>query len=94
MAGKTQPASSADKPRRRLHLAVLKQMVTLVTGGFGLVAALAWNNVIQEFVESFIKPYLPQGSGLLSLLLYAFLVTILAVTTAIYLSQLIEKLDQ
>ena len=69
-------------------------MVTLVTGGFGLVAALAWNNVIQEFVESFIKPYLPQGSGLLSLLLYAFLVTILAVTTAIYLSQLIEKLDQ
>ncbi|OGG28143.1 hypothetical protein A3A64_03150 [Candidatus Gottesmanbacteria bacterium RIFCSPLOWO2_01_FULL_48_11] len=85
MVGKTQQ-------KKRLHVAVLKQMVTLVTGGFGLVAALAWNNVIQEFVESYIKPYLPQGSGVLSLLLYALLVTALAVTTAIYLSQLIERL--
>src|SRR3989344_9685132 len=83
MVGKTQQ-------KKRLHVAVLKQMVTLVTGGVGLVAAPAWDNVIQEFVESYIKPYLPQGSGVLSLLLYALLVTALAVTTAIYLSQLIE----
>src|SRR3989344_7770361 len=52
MAGKTQQ-------KKRLHLVILKQIVTLATGGFGLVAALAWNNVIQEFVADFIKPYLP-----------------------------------
>ena len=87
MAGKTQY-------KKRLHVAVLKQMVTLATGGFGLVAALAWNNVIQEFVEEFIKPYLPAGSGILSLLVYALLVTTLAVTVTIYLSQLIERFDR
>ncbi|KKS80913.1 MAG: hypothetical protein UV55_C0026G0023 [Candidatus Gottesmanbacteria bacterium GW2011_GWC1_43_10] len=64
---------------RKLHLAILKQMATLTTSGFGLVAALAWNNVIQDLVNNYIKPYLPQGSGLMSLFLYAVLITTLAV---------------
>ena len=84
MAGKTQQ-------KKRLHLVILKQIVTLATGGFGLVAALAWNNVIQEFVADFIKPYLPRGSGLVSLFVYALLVTVLAVIVTIYLSQLTER---
>ena len=86
--------SKEKQTRKRLHIAVLKQMVTLATGGFGLVAALAWNNVIQEFVATAIKPYLPQGSGIISLMVYAVLITMLAVTTTIYLSKLIEKLDR
>lgn len=87
MAVKTQ--SSED---RKLHKEILKQMVTLTTSGFGLVAALAWNNVIQELVETQIKPYLPSGSGLLSLLLYAILITVLAVTISYQLSKVIEKI--
>jgi|GEM_PF-338601 len=81
------------KPTRRLHKEVLKQMVTLATSGFGLVAALAWNNVIQEVVNNYIKPYLAQGSGLLSLLLYAILITTLAVTVTYQLTKLVEKLE-
>ena len=77
---------------RKLHREIVKQMVTLATSGFGLVAALAWNNVIQEFVNTQIKPYLPSGSGLLSLLLYAILITILAVTIPYQLTKLVEKL--
>ena len=77
---------------RKLHREIVKQMVTLATSGFGLVAALAWNNVIQEFVNTQIKPYLPSGSGLLSLLLYAILITILAVTITYQLTKLVEKL--
>ncbi len=80
--------------KKQLHIAVLKQMVTLATGGFGLVAALAWNNVIQELVNNHIKPFLPKGSGLISLFIYAVLVTTLAVVITLNLSKLIEKLEK
>ena len=79
--------------KKQLHIVILKQMLTLATSGFGLVAALAWNNVIQEFVTTKIKPYLPAGSGLTSLIIYALVVTILAVTVTYQLSKLIEKLE-
>jgi cytochrome b subunit of formate dehydrogenase len=85
----------ADKkqPSKLIHLAILKQMLTLTTSGFGLVAALAWNSVIQEFVTTQIKPFLPKGSGLWSLIIYAIVVTTLAVSITIYLSRVIKKLE-
>lgn len=79
---------------KKLHREILKQMVTLATSGFGLVAALAWNNVIQELVNTEIKPFLPSGSGLLSLFLYAILITTLAVTITYQLTKLVEKLER
>lgn len=82
----------SKKATRKLHIAVVKQMLTLATSGFGLVAALAWNNVIQEFVEGYIKPYLSYGSGIVSLILYAIIVTILAVIVTVYLSKLLDRL--
>lgn len=83
----------SPQQKKKLHVAILKQMLTLATSGFGLVAALAWNNVIQEFVTTRIKPFLAQGSGLTSLAIYAVVVTILAVTVTYQLSRLIEKLE-
>jgi len=53
---------------------------------------LGWNNVIQELVETQIKPYLPIGSGLISLLIYAIIITTLAVIMTYQLSKLIEKM--
>ena len=47
MARKKQ--SDEDK---KLHTEIVRQMLTLSTSGFGLVAALAWNSLIQEFVDS------------------------------------------
>ena len=82
------------KKQKKLHLSILKQMVTLTTSGFGLVAASAWNNVIQEFVNSYIRPYLKQGSSLISLLIYAILITILAVTVTYNLTKIAEKLEE
>ena len=79
--------------RNRLHLAVLKQMLVLATSGFGLVAALAWNNAIQELVTVYIKPYFPK-SGFISLLVYAVIVTIIAVLITVNLSKLIERLEK
>lgn len=82
-----------SEEKKLFHIALIKQMVQLSTAGFGLVAALAWNNVIQDLVNNYIKPYLPQGSSLLSLFLYAILITILAVTVAYQLTKLVERLE-
>lgn len=83
----------AEKTQRKLHTEVVRQMLTLATSGFGLVAALAWNNVIQEFVNDYIKKWFPQGSGIISLLLYAVIITVLAVFITLQLSQILERLE-
>lgn len=87
MAGK-------NSNNKKLHLAIVKQMVTLATSGFGLVAALAWNNVIQEFVNEYVKKYLKVGSGIISLLIYAILITALAVTVTYQLSKIADRLER
>lgn len=82
----------SKKEQKKLHIEIVKQMLTLATSGFGLVAALAWNNVVQGFVEGYIKPYLSYGSGMISLILYAVLVTTLAVIITVYLSKVLDRL--
>lgn len=81
------PQSHRDLPK-----AVLKQMTALATSGLGLVAALAWNSVIQETVNEYIKPLIGANSGLISLLIYAVLITVLAVFVTLQLSRLEQKL--
>ncbi len=81
------------KPEKRaFHREVVKQMITLSTSGFGLVAALAWNNVIQEFVNNYLKKVLPDGSSLFSLFIYAVLITLLAVLVTYQLSKILDKI--
>ena len=87
MAKITPPESTKDLPK-----AVIKQMTALATSGFGLVAALAWNNVIKEAVEVYIKPLIGEGSGLVSLVIYAIIITVLAVLVTLQLSKLEQKL--
>lgn len=83
--------TTADK---KLQVELVKQMLTLATSAFGLVAALAWNSLIQEFVNSYVKKWLPAGSGIISLLIYAVIVTVLAVFITYQLSKLSEKLQE
>ncbi|MCL6096192.1 MAG: DUF5654 family protein [Patescibacteria group bacterium] len=81
-------------PEKKLHIELVKQMLTLATSGFGLVAALAWNSLIQEFVNSYVKKLLPQNAGIVSLLIYALIVTVLAVFVTYQLSKLSEKINK
>lgn len=87
----------ADKPQKesdkKFHMELVRQMLTLATAGFGLVAALAWNSVIQEFVSTYVKKWVP-GSGLLSLFIYAIIITCLAVLVTFELSRLLRKLEK
>lgn len=91
---KTAEKKTRKQELQELQLAILKQMVTLTSSGFGLVAALAWNNVIQDLVNSHIKPYLPQGSSLLSLFIYAILITVVAVLVTYNLTKIVQRLEQ
>jgi membrane protein YdbS with pleckstrin-like domain len=85
---------SNSRENKKLHKELAKQMLTLATSGFGLVAALAWNSLIQEFVNSYIKKFLPNGSGIVSLLIYALVVTVLAVFVTYQLSKFSEKINE
>lgn len=87
------PKNSREE-NKKLHKELVKQMLTLATSGFGLVAALAWNNLIQEFVNSYIKKFLPDGSGIISLLIYALVITALAVFVTFQLSKFAEKINE
>ena len=87
-------SKSANRIRsdaKKVKKEIMTQMLTLATSGFGLVAALAWNNLIQEFVETYIKPLVGGASGIISLLIYAVLVTALAVIITYNLSKLVKK---
>jgi len=79
---------------RKYQLAVVKQMLKLATSGFGLVAALAWNELIKAFINDYIKTRISVGSGMISLVVYAVLVTLLAVTVTLQLSKFVEKLEK
>ena len=66
--------AQSKEQRKSFHRELIEQLITLSTSGFGLVAALAWNDTIQQFVNDFIEPTIP-GSGLISKLIYALLIT-------------------
>lgn len=70
---------------------VLKQMLVLSTGGLGLVAALAWNEFIKELINEYLQPLIGGISGVISLLIYAILVTLLAVFVTYSLTKLVKK---
>lgn len=86
-------AKLSTKEQNRLTIEIVRQILTLATAGFGLVAALAWNSLIQEFVDTYIKVWLPQGGKITSLLIYALIVTILAVFVTYQLSKILRRLE-
>lgn len=80
------------KQEQRLHIEIVRQMLTLATAGFGIVAALAWNSLIQDVINTYIKPYFPEG-GVTSLFIYAVVVTIIAVIVTLQLTKVLRRLE-
>lgn len=66
---------------------VLETVATLMTTAFGLIAALAWN----EAIKAIILELLPKGSGITGLLIYAVVITIIAVVATILIAKAIAK---
>jgi len=65
----------------------LGTMIGLATVAFGLIAAGAWNKLISDVIALFLKP----GNGVLAQLIYAVLVTVLAILVVQGLAKLAEK---
>lgn len=86
--------ASRKEESLQMTIEIVKQMLTLATAAFGLVAALAWNSFIQEFVNTYVKMWLPSGGKLASLAIYAVVVTILAVLVTLQLSRVLRHLEQ
>ncbi len=66
---------------------VLTTIATLMTTAFGLIAALAWN----EAIKAIILAYFPKQSGITGLLVYAILITIIAVIATVIIARAIAK---
>jgi hypothetical protein len=73
---------------------VIEKLSVLVTGAFGLVAALAWNDAIRAL---FVGPCGIENAGALCRLssmgpwVYAIFVTIIAVFATIWIAKIAEK---
>lgn len=84
-------AKKVTEKEKSFQRELIEQSVTLSTSAFGLAAALAWNETIQQAVKEFVEPSLPAGSGVLSKLIYALIVTLLAVLITYQLSRLASR---
>ena len=66
---------------------IVSESVNMMATAFGLVAALAWNEAIKGLINEFV----PQGQGVLSLFVYAILVTVVVVIVVQRLNKIEER---
>ncbi len=66
---------------------IKRGVLSLATVAFGLLAAGAWN----KFIADLVGQYLKNGSGVWAELLYAVVVTVLAVLVIGHLNKLAQK---
>ena len=67
----------------------LGTMITLATVAFGLLAAGAWNKAITDLIAIFLKP----GTGVWAEVIYAVLITIIAIVVIQNLGKVAERSD-
>jgi len=63
---------------------VIEKLAALITAAFGLVAALAWNDTI----KAIFKAVFGTSDGIGPMLIYAIIVTIIAVAVTIWIGKL------
>jgi hypothetical protein len=75
---------------KSLKIEIITKMSELATAGFGLVAALAWNDAIQ----SLFKELFGSQSAVWAKFAYAVIVTALVVLVIIKLGNILNKLKE
>jgi len=79
------------KVGKKLRVEFLKTMIQLATAGFGLAAALAWNTAIQGVISRLLPG---EGAGLLSQIIYAIIVTVIAVLVTYSLGKMLQEEEE
>lgn len=80
----------SPEPPRSVRTEVLDQLLTLLIGGLGLVAALAWNDAVRAMFDAFF----PQRGGIIAKFVYAVLVTVVIVLVTMRLRRLKPRREQ
>jgi hypothetical protein len=62
---------------------MIEKIAALITAAFGLIAALAWNGAIQKVFQLIFG----EQSSVLAMLLYAVVVTIIAVIATVWIGK-------
>ena len=70
-----------------MRLDLIEKLSVLITGAFGLVAALAWNAAIQQIFKNFFG----DANSIPAMLGYAVIVTIIAVAVTISIGKSAER---
>lgn len=65
----------------------LETFAGFITAAFGLIAALAWNEAIKAIILEFFKA----GSAITGLVIYAVIVTIIAVLATLIIARSLAK---
>ena len=66
---------------------VIEKFAILITGAFGLIAALAWNSAVQGIF----KKIFGEQSSIIAMLTYAIIVTIIAILATLYIGKLSQS---
>jgi len=73
---------------KRVTNEIIEKMVGFLTGAFGLVAGLAWNDAIKALIEYFFPL---DKNSLTAKFVYATVLTIVLVVVTIYLVKFFKK---
>ena len=74
---------------KEFKIKVVETFAALITSAFGLVAALAWNETIKQAVSDIFGD---TGNDIWGLLIYAILVTFLAIIMTLFIAWQADKL--
>lgn len=74
------------KELRTLRLEILARMSDLAIAGFGLVAALAWNDAIKALFDLIF----PKAGGVIAQFIYAVIITVLVVLVTYKLGKIVN----
>ena len=75
---------------KKVQIEFLRTLITMVSAAFALVAALAWNTAITEIIKKYLQP----GSSVWSWIIYALIVTLIAVLVALYLGWISGRIKE
>jgi len=82
------PEQSNSEAKKRMSQAVLEKMMTLILAGFGLVAALAWDDAIKSLFEQLFG----KQNSVFAKFFYALVVTGIVVAISIKLNGLMKHI--
>jgi hypothetical protein len=80
------PLKKVKKEVEEVKKEFKEKTLTLILGGFGVVAALAWNEAIKSLFETL----LPQSSALIGKFIYA----IVATSIVVFVSYLLKRISE